>query len=791
MIRFALIFSLLFVIFMQIRPVPVNAAPAKNPLPVNITTSPEDTEYLRDILKETFASIYYNRHPVTGICSYLPEKPDLNELMKTENIFLSFASVAIAGKIGLIPDEEARKEIEKTLYWLEKIPTAQGFQLDCVHTSDGSAGDNVVYALGDLGFNSCCLILVGEAYPEFKPRTEKLVNAMNWGGLYNKDAGFLAGVIRINTANNSLETIGTGMLLACDQRLAIFMAIAAGGAPPKLWDNMPRYYLSRYGVKYMKPGEGLGFGEQVWAGSYFLDERGSEIGKSCANMAWAQINYAQDMGYPAWGWSNCLSPVRYMGFGDPGTDWSIINPHAVGAAVVYYPNQVAKAFRAMEKLGVREPISAGGKKRNFGLRSSIDVDTNESPEQVIAGLDQPFIFMSLANYLYDGVVWKHFRANKTVQNGINRIEEYRKPKQEYLKLYEKRDIEGPVLPKSKINPAAPPLVIDSFDNDINDLDGARIPRAATFQKQRGSAKITFKTNDEKVSYLTEDLVGTDLSGYNALKLVARADRPGKIMLTMRISGEGGYRPVDVTTEWKELIIPFRSFMGGKDGFDYGSKDPKLRWTGMWHDRTSGDEIGIGPFGVNSLELKEISFIALPADKLYAAAKTLKTIPETFIEKDGTLDRMDDKNAWKTLASGTETRLNLSHVKGVRGDALACDFSFGKQGGWILLNKEVNLTLNKDSIIVFNLKAEGGPATLEVKVIDSTGATYMKEMKNGVKNSSVWTEIKIKSSELVYGWGGVKNDKPGKLKEFHFAIASKDGASAGRAYFDELRIIQTK
>jgi len=70
--------------------------------------------------------------------------------MKTENIFLSLASVAIGGKIGLIPDSTAKKEINKP--WLDrKIPTCQGFQFDGVHTKDASAGDITVYAVGDLG----------------------------------------------------------------------------------------------------------------------------------------------------------------------------------------------------------------------------------------------------------------------------------------------------------------------------------------------------------------------------------------------------------------------------------------------------------------------------------------------------------------------------------------------------------------------------------------------------------------------------------------------------------------
>src|SRR3989338_1853053 len=95
---------------------------------IEITTSDTDTEYLRSIMKETFDSIMYYRHPVTGIFSGNPQND--KEMSKCDHIGIVFGCVAVGGKLGLISDEEAKRELGKALDWLEKNRAASGFSAE-------------------------------------------------------------------------------------------------------------------------------------------------------------------------------------------------------------------------------------------------------------------------------------------------------------------------------------------------------------------------------------------------------------------------------------------------------------------------------------------------------------------------------------------------------------------------------------------------------------------------------------------------------------------------------------
>ncbi|MFH0880718.1 MAG: hypothetical protein V2A34_13465 [Lentisphaerota bacterium] len=598
------------------------------PLPVQITTFPEDTAYLQDVLEDAFSSIYFYRNPVTGLCSDFPDAPNSNELIKTEHIFLSLTSVAVAGKIGLISDADAVTEIDKTLDWIEVMRRNQGFFWVVYRPVDATtvtASDpvNSVYNLSDYGWCYCALATVGEIYPQFRARTSALLGAVEWSAVYQAGVGVLA-LMKFND-DGTVSPWGPVQTLTGDNRPAMFMAVASGLVPVSAWTNMSKNYVERYGVSYFKPGEAMGYGEQPMAMGYFLDERGSEFGWANANLGWGQINYAQDLEFPAWGWSSCRDIDGYLGWGtDQRKIWSRVNTHAVAAQVCFYPNQVAAAFRAMERLGLRQPITTpGGQVKDFGLRDSIDVDTRTTPEILIPGLDQCIVFLSLANYLYDGMVWRYFMKNDIVQQGLSLIPDYRNPQTNYLNIYRQRDLDGPALPP-KPSPRMSALLVDDFSQPSNALGGIRSVRGGALSITGGAAQVDFFSDDDAQSLLTEDLNGADLAGYNAVKLVLRAEVPGDVMVTLHLGGEGGYLPVPVSSEWTQVVIPFRSFMMGKEPFFFPNpNNDSMRWTAMWHDRSHGGELGLGPNTLRNVDLNEIAFLSLSPEAIRSFALELR------------------------------------------------------------------------------------------------------------------------------------------------------------------------
>jgi len=83
-----------------------------------------------------------------------------------------------------------------------------------------------------------------------------------------------------------------------------------------------------------------------------------------------------------------------------------------------------------------------GKKLNFGFRDSLNWKIGFVSSGYLA-LDQTMIFLSLANYLYDGMVWKNFKKDPMVQKGLESIEDYSRIDSQVLQVYQKRDQEEP------------------------------------------------------------------------------------------------------------------------------------------------------------------------------------------------------------------------------------------------------------------------------------------------------------------------------------------------------------
>lgn len=761
----------------------------RTPLPVEITTSPEDTEYLRGILKDTFRSIMYFRNPKSGLCSDYPENPVPGEIQKAEHQFLMLTSIAIAGKIGLLTDAEAAKEVDKTLSTMGKMERNRGFFMGAYNCATGEVDKNYpIYSVADCGWIYCGLATVAEAYPQFRKRVDKILNGVDFPILYKEGMG-MYGCIQFK-ADGSAKGMWKLREVMGDGRTFAFFMTGSGGMPPSVWNAMEEAYVERYGVKYFKPGEAMGYGEQPMSMGYFLDERGSKYGLSCANLGWGQINYAADMEFPTWGWSSCLDIDGYLGWGNhKSRSWSRINTHAVAAQVIYYPNQVAKAFRTMEKLGLRKPVTThAGKIIDFGFRDSIDVDTLTSPSMLLCGLDQNIVFLSLANYLHDGVVWRYFMRSPQARHALEVIRDYRNPRMENLALYKKRDLAGPKLP-SKKSPRPPKLIVDDFSGEINSLGGARREKASSSIIEDNTWRITFNHPSEQMSNVYNDLNGVDLTDYNSLKVVLKSDKKGRVMVNMHLGGEGGYYPVNVGADWTEIIIPFRSFLMGKEDIQFGNPDLPMRWTAMWHNRADGQDVGFGPISAQTLDVKEISFLSLPKEEIRECALKLLSAASVTLAADGTLDDMEDPGAWWPALGGEEVRLFSSVEKGIKGNCICFTFSIPAKGGWIVLSKEAGLAISPETEIVFNCKGQGGPANLEIKIIDSSGANFVHVLENEIQDSG-WNEISIKCSELRYGWGGEKKDFPDKASKIEFAIAS-GGAASGKLWLDELKLIQPK
>lgn len=130
-------------------------------------------------------------------------------------------------------------------------------------------------------------------------------------------------------------------------------------------------------------------------------------------------------GLPVWGWSSCDNPYGgYIGWGLLRDD--VVTPHASVLAIEDFPKEVVANLHKLQRLGMRASWEENGKKYPFGFRDSVNVKNGHvSPHYLV--FDQSMLFLSLANFLENGMVRRYFHADPGVQAAIKAIPELANP----------------------------------------------------------------------------------------------------------------------------------------------------------------------------------------------------------------------------------------------------------------------------------------------------------------------------------------------------------------------------
>lgn len=403
-----------------------------------------DRRYLNGVYRDTWACLARFVSPTTG----LPyDSSRRSPATSTTNIGFYLAACAVAGRTGLIPPAEAKTRIEAALTSLEKIPKfLGGFPVTWVHVDTLQPTQNQFSTVDHLSNLTASLLVVKGIVPELAGRIDKILTPMNWRDLYDPARGWYKGGWRLDKKDFDVHQKGWDWYysyLAADTRFGSVWGIGTGQVPLESWSVLNRSRESKYGFSYFVPGwQGGGLFMQYVTG-LFLDERATVIGKSAADFAWAQMAHAERIGAPVWGWSASESPdgKSYLGWG--AISDNVVTPHASALAALYYPRRAVDNLRQLEKRRVRSPYQRG--ERPF--RDSYDWRTDRVSETYLC-LDQAMIFLSLANVLHDGVVWKAVAADPHVQRARREISDYTTLDDTILPLCAERDA-LPVDPKSR------------------------------------------------------------------------------------------------------------------------------------------------------------------------------------------------------------------------------------------------------------------------------------------------------------------------------------------------------
>ena len=765
---------------------------------VEITTTPEDTKYLWTLAKDTWSCIDSFVAPKTGFPYDTDQK---SEMTNTTNIGLYLTSLAAATEMGFIPREDAVKKAGKILDSLNKLQHWNGFFVNWVNVNGATKADEGINAVSDFNKLPAGLMITRQEFPELRDKCAALLDRMNWRIFYDPVTKKFYGGYDVVKKQMSAWNMD---LLASDTRLASFFVIATGAAPAETWNTLKRETETIYGLKIFIPSwYGGGIFMQGICG-LFLDERETISGKSMADFAYAQMLYARDMSSPVWGWSSSTSPWGdYLGWG--GLRGNIVTPHASALAIIYYPNKVVENLKNLEKYGLRAEFDTNGKRYAFGFRDAVDVDSKEIANAYLTALDQGMLFLSLANYLKDGLIWKLFEKDPVVQHGKELLKDYFSPHKDYSDIYSTRDKTPFETARRGANLNLANLVVDdcAAGSETNKLGGKRtskgcavsIAKDETDPDHSNFLEINYNLNNANPNYLSEELLGSDISRYNAFSFYIKGDKNSRYTHSFAIEMEGEnngavYKLRGVTDKWQKVIIPIREFGGTNIGFN-----PNFYyWGGFITDRTKMKKINFNfelsqvSEGKGKICIDGLVFEHLDDAAFQQAALALNNCADTAVWNGGLLDDFTTKAGW-SQGQSQGASLNLGLAPGEEGNAIELNYNLGGDGQsrWVVTEKEVYLTLPEKYTFKFFVKAEGDANVLEFKLIDTNSSVFGKKIVIPSTNGN-WEEISLESSSISYLWGGDR--KLDRIRKISFAISTKYGGK-GKILINKLRFLRQR
>lgn len=373
----------------------------------------EQREYFDLLYRDTWNYLSTNVENLTG----LPYDSSAHQPPTSmSNVGFYMAATAIAYRTGLISREEAQVRVLRCLVALEQIEKWRGFprpwvlvrSLKPAFGEEFSYGSHIAVLIGGL-------IVVKTTFPELTEIINGMLSEMQFKDLYEPKNGWLKGGYNIKNKNFAVQQPWGHwyyQYFASETRLLSFYMIARKIVPKDHWEDLVSPVQQKSGRRfYVSNCMEAGLASQ-YIPSLFLDERFTFMGESQVNYAIFQREEGERLDSPVWGWSSCeASNGDYLTIGELKDE--VVSPHASILTAIYFPQDVFDNLQNLESLGARPQNSAG----NFGFKDSVNWQTGQVSQDYLTS-NQGMIFLTLANLLYDGIVWESFEEDNVVREGL-------------------------------------------------------------------------------------------------------------------------------------------------------------------------------------------------------------------------------------------------------------------------------------------------------------------------------------------------------------------------------------
>jgi len=152
-----------------------------------------------------------------------------------------------------------------------------------------------------------------------------------------------------------------------------------------------------------------------------------------------------------------------------------------------------------------------------------------------------------------------------------------------------------------------------------------------------------------------------------------------------------------------------------------------------------------------------------------------------------LPALADPRAWLAVVSGLST-LRIAAVEGPDdSNALCLDYDFGTGSGFVVARREVVVPLPESWEARLLARSTGPANTLEIKLVDASGTSVWRWMRDKFDTSGAWIEIAIPSRDFLFAWGPAGGGSIRETSAVEVAVVAGPGG-AGSIDLGDLRLL---
>ena len=119
-------------------------------------------------------------------------------------------------------------------------------------------------------------------------------------------------------------------------------------------------------------------------------------------------------------------------------------------------------------------------------------------------------------------------------------------------------------------------------------------------------------------------------------------------------------------------------------------------------------------------------------------------------------------------------------------ALRLDYTLAGHGAFAIARCEMRTVLPPHYVVTLQLRGEGSPSELQVKLVDVSGANVWWWRRPGFAPTAAGARLVLRRASLAFAWGPASGGEPSEIGAVEIALASDAGA-AGRLWIEDFRI----